>query len=478
MPRNIVYFIKKHRSALLTTLFIALLALLLGSASARADRYVVNARYDAQAHTLHVTQSICLTNRTGQPLESLCLNLPANAYASASTSPVPRSERELAYPDGFDAGSVTITQLRIAGQDAAYHLEGEQQTLLCAALPFALRKNGSLTVELEYTLTLPRSRLRMGYSAQDVRLGNAFATLALHDGQDFYRDGYFPVGDPFLSACADWEVTLTAPPEYTAAGAGFVSEEDGIWRFHLRRARDFALFLSPDWHTAQTELHGITLRSHAFDEAGAQAALQQAAQALDVFTQLFGDYPYEDFTVCAGDFYTGGMEYPGLALIDRSLYESDDGMLEFVVAHEAAHQWWYAAVGSDQIRHPWQDEALAEYATLLYYESHYGAQSFDSLYQAMIRPATEAEALRGVGVDQPLYKFESNALYDALIYRKGAAMLHDVRVHMGNDAFIASLRRYYEDNRYCVAAPDALQAALGETGAAVLNAWLRGEAPR
>ena len=148
MPRNIVYFIKKHRSALLTTLFIALLALLLGSASARADRYVVNARYDAQTHTLHVTQNICMTNRTGQPLEDLCLNLPANAYAAASTAPVPRSERELAYPDGFDAGGVTITQLRIAGQDAAYRLEGEQQTLLCAALPFALRKNGSLTVEL------------------------------------------------------------------------------------------------------------------------------------------------------------------------------------------------------------------------------------------------------------------------------------------------------------------------------------------
>ena len=477
MPRNIVSFVKKHRSGLLAVLLIALLAVILTGASARTDRYVIHARYDAQAHTLHVTQSIHMTNRTGQVLEHLCLNLPANAYTSAFTAPVPRSEGELAYPAGFDAGGMTITQLRIAGQDAAYHLEGEQQTLLCAALPFALRKNGSITLEMEYTLTLPQNRLRMGYSAQDVRLGNAFATLALHDGQDFYRDGYAPIGDPFLTDCADWEVTLTAPPEYTAAGAGLVSTQDGIWRYHLRRARDFALFLSPDWHIAQTEHNGITLRSYAFDENGAQAALQQAAQALDVFTQLFGEYPYKDFTVCAGDFYTGGMEYPGLALIDRSLYESDDGLLEFVVAHEAAHQWWYAAVGSDQIRHPWQDEALAEYATLLYYESHYGAQSFDSLYQAMIRPATETEALRGVGIDQPLDKFESSALYDALIYRKGAAMLHDVRVHMGNDAFIAALRRYYENNRHRVAAPDALQAALGEAGAALLNAWLRGEAP-
>ena len=38
-------------------------------------------------------------------------------------------------------------------------------------------------------------------------------------------------------------------------------------------------------------------------------------------------------------------EYPGLVLLDRSLY-TGQGLadLERVTAHETAHQWWYAAV--------------------------------------------------------------------------------------------------------------------------------------
>ena len=151
-------------------------------------------------------------------------------------------------------------------------------------------------------------------------------------------------------------------------------------------------------------------------------------------------------------------------------------MLEFVTAHEAAHQWWYAGVGSDQINAPWQDEALAEYSTLLYYETVYGAQSFDSLYQSMVRPATENASLQGIGVDQSLDRFESTALYDALIYRKGAAMLHDLRVSMGNDAFIGALRKYYDENLYTIAAPANFLEALG-AGADRALGWLKGARP-
>ena len=171
------------------------------------------------------------------------------------------------------------------------------------------------------------------------------------------------------------------------------------------------------------------------------------------------------------------MEYPALALVNAGLYETENGMLEFAIAHEAAHQWWYAGVGSDQVLYPWQDEALAEYSTLLYYESLYGAQSFDSLYAARIRPATESLALQGVGVSQSLDRFESGAVYDALVHRKGAAMLHDLRARLGNEAFVGALRKYYAENLFTVAAPGDLLAAFGPEGADRALRWLRGDLP-
>ena len=54
-------------------------------------------------------------------------------------------------------------------------------------------------------------------------------------------------------------------------------------------------------------------------------------------------YPYDTYSVIASDFYIGGMEYPTLVMIDQSLYnEKDKFLLEYVIAHETAHQWWYS----------------------------------------------------------------------------------------------------------------------------------------
>ena len=470
-------FLKKRRAVLACVLLLAALIALLARSGGRSDRYIVEAEYDETAQQLRVHEVFKYTNRTGQTLDALCFNLWPNAYADEHDAPVADSELQFAYPEGFSAGGAEVTSVRAAGKEAGWRLEGKQRTLLRVQLPFRLRPTGSVEVALSYTVTLPRTRLRMGVSEQDVRLANVFATLCAFEDGGFRADGYSKLGDPFVSECADWQVTLTAPTAFVAAGAGLEEAGESIWRFRAQSLRDFALFLSKDYHVAQQDAEGVTVRSFAFTQEGAQLALETAVRALGVHEGLYGEYPYEDYTVCAGQFCIGGMEYPGISLIDDALYRSGDGMLEFVIAHETAHQWWYAGVGSDQIRAPWQDEALAEYSTLLYYEAVYGAESFDSLYQSMVRPATESASLRGVGVGQSLDKFESAATYDALVYRKGAAMLHDLRVSLGNDAFLTAMRRYYRDNLYTIAQPEDFFAALGSQGAQRAAQWLSGEMP-
>ncbi len=224
---------------------------------------------------------------------------------------------------------------------------------------------------------------------------------------------------------------LTAPGGYVAAGPGLVRAEDGRWTFRTRNQRDFALLLSKDYEVAQTEQNGICIRSFAFTEEDAQQALDTAAQALRLYSEWFGDYPYPDFTVCAADFYVGGMEYPALAIVDQRLYTAQDGMLEFVVARDGPSMV-VCRRGQRPDRFPWQDEALAEYSTLLYYESVYGADSFDSLYQNMVRPAVDNPSLRGVGIAQELSALKAQRFTTRWSTAKGAAMLHDLRAHLGN----------------------------------------------
>ena len=217
------------------------------------------------------------------------------------------------------------------------------------------------------------------------------------------------------------------------------------------------------------------MRAFAYDQEDAQALASLGAQAVEVFSELFGALSQDELLLCAGDFALGGMEYPGLVLLDRQLLQDDDGMLEFVVAHEAAHQWWYAAVGSDQVNHPWQDEALTEYSTLLYYEAVYGRESMESLYRSMIQPVLEGGALEGVNMDSPLSAFETNAFYDALIYRKGAAMWHDIRVLSATTASWTPCESTTANTPASWPPPEALLQLLGKEGSQRALEWITGQ---
>ena len=52
-------------------------------------------------------------------------------------------------------------------------------------------------------------------------------------------------------------------------------------------------------------------------------------------------------------------------------------------------------------------------------------------------------------------------MFRALVYNKGAAVLHMLRRLMGDEAFFRGLRRYYAENRFKKAGTDDLQARDG-----------------
>ena len=98
------------------------------------------------------------------------------------------------------------------------------------------------------------------------------------------------------------------------------------------------------------------------DEAGAKAALAAAARSIEVFGLAFGAYPYPELDVAQVKLSGGaaGMELTGLILIGAIFMPldlsdmlaglealvsgaSDVTTIDFVTAHEAAHQWWYGA---------------------------------------------------------------------------------------------------------------------------------------
>jgi aminopeptidase N len=154
--------------------------------------------------------------------------------------------------------------------------------------------------------------------------------------------------------------------------------------------------------------------------------------------------------------------------------------MEFVTAHEVAHQWWYGLVGNDQVTHPWLDEALTQYTTVQYYEYRYGPERRSEIISELFTPFYWQ--LRNTHTDRPIIGSAagfSEALYYPVLYGKGPLFFEAVRNQLGDELYFAGLRQYARQYRYDIAAPEDLLKAWTQVGGqdmeAVYRQWIGGE---
>ena len=117
-----------------------------------------------------------------------------------------------------------------------------------------------------------------------------------------------------------------------------------------------------------------------------------------------------------------------MSLIGSQITASIRQDLENLVVHEAAHQWWYNQVGSDQTKPPWQDEGLAEWSMYAYYLARYGVLAAERLladrWQVPIRYAIQTSTDRPIGLPVDSYGLSD---YERTVYAKGALFRHPAR---------------------------------------------------
>jgi aminopeptidase N len=200
------------------------------------------------------------------------------------------------------------------------------------------------------------------------------------------------------------------------------------------------------------ELNSYYLPEHR--EAG-ETALEYARDCLRAYQVSFAPYPFAEFDVVEAPIAAGGMEYPGMAIIDDDQYASFGAYTEFVLAHEVAHQWWYSLVGSDQVNVPWLDESLTNYSVVYYYENTYGRSQAGLAYERYV--ASRYEGVKSGGRDgvvfRPLEGFQPGD-YGPIVYGKGAVFFHELRQQLGDQLFLEVLQAYLQDRKYQLATPD------------------------
>ena len=256
------------------------------------------------------------------------------------------------------------------------------------------------------------------------------ATVAFHVqaplGQQVIANGVLEKIDTLAQGKSVWHYRLDSPiPVYTMVV--------GIGRLSRTRLSDAA---------CPVKCVALTVWAYPEDSAYAvRGPFRRAGRIIDYFSNLIGPFPYTSLAHVESSTRFAGMENSTAIFYDEKRYR-ERTLEERLVAHETAHQWFGDAVTEADWHHLWLSEGFATYLAALWQ----GHADGDSTFRAVMARAA-ARIFESEETQKPILDTTATdlpGLLNSNNYQKGAWVLHQLRGLMGDSAFFAGLRHYYD----------------------------------
>jgi hypothetical protein len=396
-------------------------------------------------------EDVHYTNRTGLPLERIEMRLYANLLGGASqVSAV-----------SVDGHSVTPS-LAIGN------------SLLRIPLPSPLQPGTSTRLQVDFTLSVPTdihtSYGILAYTDGVLSLAHGYPMVAVYDANGWNEEIPSPWGDILYNQACFYLVRVDAPAGLTLVATGReVQRQERGGRQQITFAdgpgRDFYLAASADYARTSRLAGEIRVNSYAprGDEAQSARAAATAAAAIQDYSRRYAPYPYREFDIVAIPTEALGIEYPGLVAIFQDLYTPPAAgdvhrqkLLEFTLAHETGHQWFYNLVGNNQIDEPWLDESLTQFISRQYYLDRYGQAAANTFQTQSLQSNWDGIHDAAIPIGKPVGDYTPSE-YEGIIYGRGAFFFLALEDQIGQPAFDAFMRDYVETYAWGVATTAGLK---------------------
>jgi hypothetical protein len=216
----------------------------------------------------------------------------------------------------------------------------------------------------------------------------------------------------------------------------------------------------------------LAVEANRRQESRSRDTLPLGADIIRLYASLVGDIPYDAITIAMVEDDLPGGHAPGyFAMINnpppilahnwRNDPAAFAGFPEFFIAHELAHQWFGQAVGWKNHHEQWLSEGFSQYFAALFARERRGEDAFRDILRQFRRWAVDDSDQGPVYLGYRLGHIKNESrVFRALVYNKGASVLHMLRGLVGDEAFFRGVRRYYADNRFKKAGTDDLRKAM------------------
>ena len=264
---------------------------------------------------------------------------------------------------------------------------------------------------------------------------------------------------------ADWvivETYISTSSDQTAVAPGSLLkkwEENGRNHYHYKvdhSSQNFYSFMSARFEKASKKWKGIDIevyydKKHPYNVERMMTAVQNS---LDYYTTHFGPYYHKQARIIEFPRYASfAQAFPGTMPYSESIgfiinleNEQDNNIVDAVIAHEMAHQWWaHQVIGSTMQGATMFSESFAEYSSLMVMKKH----TQDDIKMKNFLKYDMNRYLRGrsseVDKELPLYKVENQT---HIHYGKGSVILYALQDYIGEDVVNHAMKTFLEEYRY------------------------------
>lgn len=265
--------------------------------------------------------------------------------------------------------------------------------------------------------------------------------------QPYGAKDWWPCKHSLTDKIDSTDIFITCPVAYRAASNGVLMSEttDGNWKtahwkhrypvpayliaFAVTNYEEFTLYAPVGNET-------IPVVNYVYPESMEQAkeGILENIEHLQLFTQLFGPYPFHREKYGHAQFgWGGGMEHQTMSFVGSFGFD--------LLSHELAHQWFGDKLTCGSWEDIWLNEGFATYLTGLCY--NFIKPEYWELYKTDRITKATAEPDGSVWVNDT--SSVSRVFNSRLSYVKGAMLLHMLRWKMGDNAFFTALRNYAND---------------------------------
>jgi len=339
------------------------------------------------------------------------------------------------------------------------------------SLSFSQNTNDELIITLSATLLLGQSAtVKITYSGTPISSGFDSFVQSSHFGdpvmwtlsEPYGSKDWWPCKQDLNDKIDNIDVYITSP-QFNSSNEEYVAVSNGLEQnqtvsgsnktTHFRHQYPIPAYLiafaitnyEVYTHTVDNNGNPFDIVNYVYPESltTAQSLTGVTVDIMNLFTQLFEEYPYASEKYGHAQFgWGGGMEHTTVSFMG----DFNRGL----IAHELAHQWFGDKITCGSWKDIWLNESFATYLTGLTVENLDGETPFKNWRVSTINNVTSVP-------DGAVYLSDTDTTSVARIfngrlsYRKGSMVLHMLRKKLGDIKFFQGMKAYLADDKLAYA---------------------------